>query len=434
MERKKNSMRKAWSKEIMGITAAAAAAVFLLGNSVWAAPVELTLEQSVEMALRQNPSIEVAEAQLSGAQADVSKAKGAFGPTLKLSASGTYLDAPSSTSGSRESYDSHFSLSLPIYTGGGLEGSLGQAKAARTYYNKGVDKTKQQLVLDVTTAYYNILQAKNIVKLSEESVTNTQSHVNNTQAFFQAGTVPKSDVLRAEVELAQVKQDLIKAQNSYDVAIAAFNNLLGLNHAEELVLIDPLTYTKRDISLEESISKAMLQRPEIKQAEAQVQGAEYGVKAAKSGHKPSLSLNGNLGWKDSEFPPDNEDWSVTLSAGFNIFDSNVTSATVKKAQSNTQQMRASLRKTKDDINLEVRQSYLNTKEAEERINTATKAQEKAEEDLHIAHVRYSAGVGTNIEVLDAQVALTQAKTNYTAAIFDYNVGLAKLRRAIGDSI
>jgi len=427
-------MRKAWSKGVKGITAAAAVGFFLLGNSVSAAPMELTLEQSVNMALRQNPSIEVAQAQLNGAQADVSKARGGFGPSLKLSATGTYLDEQSLSSGSRESYDSRISLTLPIYSGGGLEGVLGQAKANRAYYSEGVDKTRQQLALDVTTAYYNILQTKNIVKLSEESLANTQSHVNNTQAFFQAGTVPKSDVLRAEVELAQVKQDLIKAQNSYYVAIAAFNNLLGLDHREELVLIDPLIYTKQDINLEESLNKALLQRPEIKQGESQVQAAEYSVKAAKSGHKPTLNLTGSLGWTDSEFPPTDQDWSVKLSAGFNLFDSNVTNATVKKAQSNTQQMQATLQKIKDDINLEVRQTYLNTTEAEERINTATKAQEKAEEDLHIAQVRYSAGVGTNIEVLDAQVALTEAKTNYTAALFDYNVGLAKLRKATGTSI
>lgn len=427
-------MKKAWSKKMAGITAAVAAAVFLSGNSIWAAPMELTLEQSINLALKQNPSIEISQAQLEGSVADVNKAKGAFGPSLKLSASGTLLDEAASTSGSRESYSNSLSLSLPLYSGGALEGGLGQAKANRTFYSLGLDKTRQQLALDVTTAYYNILQAQALVKLSEESLANTQSHVNNTQAFFEAGTVPKSDVLRSEVELAQVKQDLIKAQNSYYLAIASFNNLLDIEHNDELVLKDLLTYVKRDISLEEAMQKALLQRPEIKQGEAQFQAAEYGVMAAKSGKKPSLDLSGNLGWRDANFPPEDKSWSVTVSAGFNIFDSNVTNSAIKKAQSGKQETKVSLEKTKNDVKLEVRQTYLNIKEAEERINTAIKAQEKAEEDLKIAQVRYSAGVGTNIEVLDSQVALTEARTNYTAALFDYNVGLAKLRKATGETI
>lgn len=427
-------MRKAWSKGMRNFATAAVAGTFLLGNSVWAAPMELTLEESINLALRQNPAIEIAEAQLSGAQADVSKARGAFGPELKFSTSGTYLDKTSVSTGSRKSYDSRFSLSLPLYTGGALESSLGQAKANRNYFSKGLEKSKQELVLDVTTAYYNILQAQNMVKLSEESVETTQRHVNNTKAFFKAGTVPKSDVLRAEVELAQVKQDLIKAQNSYKLALASLNNLLGLKHGDELILKDTLTYTKQIIDLDASIAIALAERPEIKQAEAQVEAADFGIKAAKSGKKPSVAVSGNLGWSDTEFPPSDEDWSIILSAQFNIFDSNVTKSAVKKARFGKKQARAALEKAKYDITLEVRQIYLNITEAEDRIDVAAKAEEKAEEDVHIAQVRYAAGVGTNIEVLDAQVALTKAKTNYTAALFDYNVGLAKLRRATGAGI
>ncbi|HBS59988.1 MAG TPA: transporter [Firmicutes bacterium] len=418
------------------VVAMATAAIFLMGGSVWAAQLDLTLQESIDLALRQNPGMSIAQSQLDAAQADVSKARGAFGPSLDASTGGTYYGERKATlDNERDSYTAKLSVSLPLYSGGKLEGALGQAKANKVYYEKGYEKTKQQLVKDVTEAYFSILQAKDKVKLSEESVADMQSHLNNTQAFFQAGTVPKSDVLRAEVELAQNKQNLIKAQNSYNLAIAALNNLLGLDYRNEIVIKDTLTYSKVDVNLDQCIQTALVKRPEITQAESQIQAADEGIKVAKSGRHPTVSLSGAYGWSGTEYPPpDDDSWSVMVAAELNLFDSNVTKAGVSKAKANKAEAESAFRQTTDNITLEVKQSFLNMREAEERIQTSLKAVEQAREDLHIAEVRYAAGVGTNIEVMDAQVALTQAKTNYTEALYDYNVGKASLTRAVGEEI
>jgi len=421
------------------VVAMAAAAIFFMGGSVWAAQLELTLQESIDLALRQNPSMSIAQFQLDAAKADVSKARGAFGPSLDASTTGTYYgEDRRQTTGSgytRDAYSAKLSLSLPLYSGGKLEGSLGQAKANKVYYEQGYEKTKQQLIEDVTEAYFSILQAKDKVKLSEESVADMQSHLNNTQAFFQAGTVPKSDVLRAEVELAQNKQNLIKAQNSYNLAIAALNNLLGLDYQSEIVIKDTLTYNKVDVKLDQCIQTALVKRPEIEQAKSKIKAADEGIKVAKSGRHPTISMSGSYGWSGTEYPPpDDDSWSVTVAAELNLFDSNVTKASVAKAKANKAEAESAFKQTTDNITLEVKQSFLNMREAEERIQTSLKAVEQAKEDLHIAEVRYAAGVGTNIEVMDAQVALTQAKTNYTEALYDYNVGKASLSRAVGEEI
>lgn len=417
------------------VAAAAAAAVFLMGSSVWAEPIELTLQESIDLALRQNPSIAIAESQLEGAKAGVSAARGAFGPSLDLSGSGTYSDEPSQSTNSRESYSTKLTLTLPLYTGGNLEGKLGKAKANRAYYEHGLDDTKQQLVLDVTTGYFNVLQTKNIVQYSEEAVATMQSHVNNTQAFFQAGTVPKSDVLRAEVELAQTKQDLITAQNNYNVAVATLNKLLGMDQNNEIVIKDALAYQKVDVNLDECIQKALRQRPELKQAQSQVETAEQGIKVAKSDRHPSVSARSSYGWSDTQFPPQKDDsWTVTLEAQLNLFDSSVTKSNVAVAKATKKQAEFTLEQQIDNVKLDVRTSFLNLREAEERIQTSMKAVEQATEDLHIEQVRYAAGVGTNTDVLDAQVALTKAKTNYSAALYDYNVAKASLAKAIAEEI
>lgn len=414
--------------------AAAAAAVFLVGSSVWAEPVELTLQESIDLALRQNPSIAIAEYQLEGAKAGVSAARGAFGPKLDLSGSGTYSDEPASGN-SRERYNTELRLSLPLYTGGDLEGKLGKAKANQAYYEHGLDDTKQQLVLDVTAGYFNILQTKNIVQYSEEAVATVQSHVNNTKAFFEAGTVPKSDVLRAEVELAQTKQDLITAQNNYNVAVATLDKLLGLDQNNEIVIKEVLAYRKVDVDLNECIQKALQQRPELKQAQSQVESAEQGIKVAKSDRHPAISASSSYGWSDTQFPPQKDDsWTVTLRADLNLFDSNVTKSGVAAAQAAKKQAEFTLKQQMDNIKLDVRTSFLNLREAEERIHTSMKAVEQAAEDLHIEQVRYAAGVGTNTDVLDAQVAFTKAKTNHSGALYDYNVAKASLSKAIAEEI
>lgn len=411
------------------ITAVAAAAVFLVNNGVWAEPIELTLHESIELALRQNPSIDIAESQLAKAKAEVSAARGAFGPSLDLSGSGARSSEKDETT-----YRTGLEISLPIYTGGNLEGQLGKAKANKAFYEHGLDNTKQQLVLDVTTGYFKVLQTKNIVQYSEEAVATMQSHVNNTQAFFQAGTVPKSDVLRAEVELAQTKQDLITAQNNYNIAVATLNKLLGLDQNNEIVIKDALTYQKVDVNLDECIEKALRQKPEIKQAQLQVEAAGQGVKIAKSDRHPSVHVSGGYSWQDTHFPPENDSWTVTLSARLNLFDSNVTQSRVAAAKAAQSQAEFTLKQQIDNVMLDVRTSFLNLREAEERIHTSMKAVEQAAEDLHIEQVRYAAGVGTNTDVLDAQVALTKAKTNYSAALYDYNVAKASLSKAIAEEI
>lgn len=420
-------MKTIWTKKRNIV--AAAAAFFLMGGSVWATPLELTLQESISLALRQNPSMAIAQAQLDGAKADVSKARGAFGPKLDLSGSGMHNSEPSG-----ESYSTALKLTLPLYTGGGLEGSLGQARAYQTYYEQGLDYTQQQLILDVTTAYYNVLYAKDKAQHAQEAVTTAQGHLNDTQAFFQAGTVPKSDVLAAEVTLAQDKQNLITEQNSYNVAIAKLNKLLGLEQNNEIAIKDMLRYSKVDVDLAQCFQKALQQRPELKQAAAQVEAARQGVKTAKSDRHPSVSLSSGYSLSDSDSTSQKDNWSITLSADLNLFDSNVTKSNVAAAKAGEREKELTLKQKNDDVMLEVRTSFLNLRGAEERIQASIKAVEQAEENLHIEQVRYAAGVGTNLDVLDAQTSLTEAKMNYTGALYDYNVAKATLSKAIGEEI
>ena len=261
------------------------------------------------------------------------------------------------------------------------------------------------------------------------------AHLKNVQAQYSVGTVAKSDVLRSEVELANNQQSLIKAQNNYDLAVSRLNNIIGLPLDTEVKLKDELKHNRYELSLADAIQYAMIHRPEAIQADYAIDAAKQGVKAAESGKLPTVDASATTGWSDTKFPGmENNSNSIGISASWNVFDSGVTHARIKQADSAVAKAAIQAQQTKDTVQLEVRQAYLNMNEADKRISATYVAVEKAEEDFKIGGVRYGAGVGTNLDVIDTQVALTQAKNNYIQAMYDYNTSKANLDKAMGMTV
>lgn len=389
---------------------------------------ELSLDDSVAMALKNNPSIQMALADKEKALWGIKESEAGKMPTLSLSSG--YSRSPGSSSPT-DSFNNSLKLNWPLYTGGRVEGQIDQAKLNADVAKLGVTKAEEQLKLDTTTAYYNVLQGRNVVKVNQETVNNLAEHLKNVQAQYQVGTIAKSDLLRSEVELANAQQNLTKAQNTYDVAVANFNNVIGIPLDSQNIMKDDLAYVKYDLSLEDSIKMAQQKRPEIAQSQDNIDIATTGIKIADSNRLPTLNFSASDGLSGSTFPGQNNNWSVGVSASWNIFDAGVTNAKVKAAEANVDKVKASDNQLRAGIELEVRQAYLSMKEAEARMQTSQVAVGKGEEDLKASQAKYYAGVGTNIGVIDAQVALTQANTNATQAVYDYNVNKAKLEKAVG---
>jgi outer membrane protein len=415
-----------------------------------AAPVELTLDEAIDMALKTNPAIKMSESDLEQAEWSIKAAKAGKAPSVTLShnssrsksaAGSTLVYNPSLSypyehvpypSAISSRYANSANLTLPLYTGGKLEGNIEKAEIGRKAADYGLEESRQQVKLDATTGYYSILQTRNLVKLSEESVSQLDAHLKNVEAQYNAGTVAKSDVLRSEVEKASAEQSLIKAKNSYELAVSSFNNVIGLPLDSEIAVKEDLQYAAYGQSLEDCIKVALANRPDLAQANAAVDSAKADIKVAKSGSKLSVAATASENWSDDEFPgTDNNTWAIGVSASYNLFDAGLTRSQVKGAESSLTKAGEQLRQAKDAAQLEVRQAYLNMKEAEKRIDTSKVAVTKAEEDFKIAQVRYSAGVGTNLDVIDSQVALTSAKTDYVQALYDYNTSRAKLDKAMG---
>lgn len=430
------------AKSVLALTAALTA---LCSQSVFAATLELDLDETIQRALLNNPSVKIAEYNRKAAKADYSAAKSARGISISInhdSNRGGYADnqydvLSGASLGKRigNTHSNSVTASLPLFTGGELQGQIGQAKANYRSMLSAEEQAYIEMKETATDGYFTMLDAGNMKTLCQESVDRLQAHLDNVIAQYNVGIVARADVLRSEVELANAKQELISAENGYDVAEASLNNIIGTPLSTTLVLKDSLQYVPYDNDMAYCLAYSEEHRPELKQAEYAIDAAEAALVVARSGHMPKVSaVAGNYwgGTDESNWPgDDNDHWSVGVTASMNIFDSGVTWSKIHAAQENLAKAKETQRQVQDAVELEVRTDYLGMREAEKRISTTQVAVAQAEEDYHIAVVRYQAGVGTNIDVMDAQVALTEAKTNYVKALYDYNTSKAALNTSMG---
>lgn len=425
-----------------------AALTMALGQSAFAGEtVALNLDDAMLRAFQTNPTVSIAQYELDSARASYNAARQSRGISITASHTtqrGGYddnivkkTDATGAWTGEYwkgigNSHSNGLTASLPIFTGGKLKGTIKQAKANYQYNQVGVQRTYNEMRSTVTDGYFTMLQADNMQKLSAESVARLEDHLKNVQAQYDVGVVAKVDVLRSQVELANAKQTLIQAENSYQVAEANMNKIVGLPMDTNLKLDNLLVYNAYDKNMDDCLAYAAEHRPELMQAQYNVDAAKGALMVARSGHMPQVAASATQQWSDTNWPGDEKgNWGVGVNVSMNVFDTGVTLSKIHGAEADLKKAEETYRNTVDSVNLDVRSNYLGLREAEKRIGTTKLAVEQADEDYRIAQLRYMSGVGTNTDVLDAQVALTQAKTNYTKALYDYNTSKTALETSIG---
>lgn len=417
-----------------------AALTMALGQSAFAGEtVALNLDDAMLRAFRTNPTVSIAQYELDSARASYNAARQSRGISITAShqtkryGNNDAVEVNGNwTKGIGNKHSNGLTASLPIFTGGKLSGQIQKAKANFKYNEIGVQRTYNEMRSTVTSGYFDMLQADNMQKLSAESVTRLEDHLKNVQAQYDVGVVAKADVLRSQVELADAKQDLIKAENQYQLAEASLNRIVGLPMDTNLKLDNILVYTAYDRTMEDCLAYAAEHRPELEQAKQNVEAYKGALKVARSGHMPQVAASASQSWSDTNWPGDeNGNWGVGVSVEMNVFDTGVTLSKIHGAEADLKNAEETYRDTVDSVNLDVRNNYLSLREAEKRIGNTKLAVEQADEDYRIAQLRYMSGVGTNTDVLDAQVALTKAKTNYTQALYDYNTSKTALETSIG---
>ena len=431
--------------EEMSVPRTAAVNSASMGNP---AVVDLTLLESVRMAMNNNRTIKEADTDVDSAEWARHEARRAAGPQLTWEGSarkikgkaGDYIDQQRQMGNinydGTKSYTNSFSVAIPLYTGGKIENSIAASEYGIDVADLTLEATKQNIRYQTTAAYYNILQNRNLIQVRQEAVDTLAAHLKNVNAQYTVGTVAKSDLLRSQVELANAQQNLINAQNNYDISVATFNNIVGLPINTIVNASDELTYTKYELSLPACTEYALYHRPDGLAADRGVKAAEAQMNAAKSGWQPSLTaqVSRNLGG-DGPFKTngsvDNNSTTYGVVATWNIFDNGITEAQVAQKKAALKKAQQEALAMDDKIQLDVQTALLNLQAAEKNIQTTKVAVDKAQEDYKIAQVRYSAGVGTNLDVMDAEQALITAQTTYITALYNYNTSKASLDMAMG---
>ena len=331
-------------------------------------------------------------------------------------------------------YGFNTTVSQPLFTGGFNLATYRSAKLGVDLSKESLETAKRDLVLQVRVGYFTILRAEKFLAVAEQQVKNFEAQLEVTQAFFDVGIVPKNDVLLAEVNLANAKQQLVKAANDLATAKASFNILLRREVDTSFEVVDILAHKAFPLSFEQSLEEALRVRPEIKAAQLNIDQAKENVKIARSGFFPTVSLAGNYG-RTSDWwtlgSVHNDVWTVQALATFTLWNWGNTAFKVGENRVKVKQAEDAKAQLIDSVTLEVKDDYLNMQVAERNISTAEKSIEQAEENLRMTEERYKYQVSTQTDVVNAVTLLAQARTNYYGALSDFNVAKAQLERAMG---
>lgn len=402
----------------------------------------LTLDRAVSIALKQHPSVLAGQGAVDVTRAKKGQAEAGYWPALdatagysrvKSSSSSSLIQGSSgySPSHSFEQYSSGATVKQTLFDFGKTGSNVNIQKQNIEASKTDLENTEEQVILNVKQAYYNLLRAKRNRIVAAETVKQFEQHLDQAKAFYEVGTKPKFDVTKAEVDLSAARLSLIKADNAVRIAVVSLNNAMGLPEAPEYLIEDNLSFEKYDVTMEDAVKNALANRPELKSIMARKKASEESVVFARKGYFPMLTGNASWSWSGERFDVKDGGWNAGMTLSIPIFSGFLTKYQVSEAKANLNILNANEEALRQNILFEVQQNYLNLKEAEERIATAELTERQAVENYEIASGRYAAGVGNPIEVTDAEVTLSNARTNHIQALYDYKAGRAILEKAMG---
>jgi outer membrane protein TolC len=411
----------------------------------------LSLVNALNLALQQNPSVLEARNDLEASQGIVIQTRAVALP--QLTAGGQYKDTDPSAvesiagfSQPHQDWNANIQVVQSIYEGGKLVAAMRAAGATKRQAIAQFQTVVADALLNTRVAYYDVLLAAQQITVHEASVNLLQKELDDQQSRFKAGTVPHFNVLQADVALANERPNLIQARNNYRVSKNNLSNLLGYNLPRDiwedvpLQLSDSLDAKPFDLNLPDAIQQALSQRTELMALREGEELDRLNVVNAKSGYKPTLQLFAGYEWYNAQFTPpvtldhDINGWNAGAQMQWDIFDGLLTRGKVVQANALYSKSQTTLADQSRNIELEVRTDYSDFIDAKEILESQQQVQDEAEEALREARARSGAGTGTQLDVLNAETALTQARTTDIQALHDYDVARARLERAIGGNM
>ena len=411
----------------------------------------LALADALNTALVQNATILKAKNDLEASHGVVVQTRAVALP--QLLASGQYkatdpnaVEAFGTITQPQQNWNAGIQIVQTIYMGGKLVAAIRAADATKQQSLAVYQTAVADTLLQVRLAYYDVLLAAQQITVREASVKLLQKELEDQQHRFDAGTVPHFNVLRAEVAVANERPFLIQSRNNYRITKNNLANLLGYNLPREIWEDIPLNLTDSfntapfEMNLPDAIQQALGRRTELTVARKSVDLQRLNEVSAQAGFKPTVQVFAGYDWFNAKFTApvqldhDIQGWNAGAQLSWNIFDGALTAGKVTQAKALYEKSKTDLIDQSRQIELAVRTAYSDFIEAKEILDSQTKVQEQADEALREANARAEAGTGTQLDVLNAETSLTQARTTQITAQHDYVAARARLERAIGTDL
>ena len=408
------------------------------GSSFCAEPAEL--ERLIMKAREANPLISAAAERVVQAEAVLQEAGARMGPKFGVGVAAIwprdrFIPIEGLPIGFGNVYIAAAGFVQTIYAGGSLYASKEAALLARDAAEAEKERISQTVANSVRIAYYNWKRASAKKTVAEEALRLANDHLGRAERLFKAGVVARGDVLRSKVAVADAELYLIRADNAVSISLAAFESAVGskpdisLPGAADLGHIE---YDEAPSDMESDIRSAFENRMEIRMYDLMSRRALKVAKAAEGRLLPQIIAAGAVMNSGNEFfPSGNEEMVLSLIARWTIYDSGEVSAKTRQAKAQARELLYLIDDMKNKIRMEVTGALLDLRSSHSRLEVARRQAAESEEDYRIAVRRYEEQVGTNLEMLDARLALTKSRTEEVDAVYDIRIAEANLLFSLG---
>lgn len=413
----------------------------------------LTLDQAIEIGLEKSKGLHSSLMKVQYADSKSSEADAQLLPSVKFNGAYARLsDVPASqvslpflpqpitlSPSVLNNYNLRVSVQQPLFTGFKLQRNADIAEYTASATQKDFEKDKSDLIFNIKSAYWNLSQAIELQKVVDENVEQMKAHLKDVQSWQGQGMITTNEVLKVQVQLSDAKLRQIDMRNNVQLARIGFNSLLGLSLDTDIELATNIKHEPRKFDgLNILLPQAMDRRPELKSMEYRVRAGDAAVSIARSNWFPQIYLSGNYYSSRPNqrfFPTEDafkDTWDVGVGMSFDVWNWGSTIHQTDQAKAQLSQAEDGLAQLKDGVTLDVTRNYLSLSRAKERIAVAEQGVRQAEENYRVTNAKFKEGLSLNSDLLDAEVALLQAKTNYTQSLVDYELAEAGLERAIGE--
>jgi outer membrane protein len=413
----------------------------LLGGAVAADDLPTkTLAECITIAVQQHPSLKAAGAAVDAGHQRVWEAASNYLPQVsanyaanrrnssvsaRIGGTATNLGTQSQTF---NFYSTGVSFTQVLFDFGQTLASIRSAQAAEQSLEADLSTQRDTVVLNVKQSYFNLLAAKRLLVVADETVRQSQKHLEQAQGRYDVGMAPKFDVTNVQVQLAQSELNQVTARNNVAVARETLRNALGLVGPLDFDIVDDFGRRRVPITAEAALALAYDKRPELQSIQAQERSAEEQIASLQRNLLPNVSGNGTYNWTGNDYPLESS-WNIGAAVNLSVFNGGLTIAQIGEVKATLSNLKFNEDVLRQNIALEVRQAVINMGQAADAIGVAEKGLQQAHENLELAEGRYKTGVGNIIELTDAQASMTTAEANYVQALYSYQNAVAAVEKS-----